>query len=113
MTSREFYTRIVEMGISDEITEFAKSALEKLDGRNEKRSTSNATKKAEEYAPLIKLAIETVKNGKHLASEVAETLNCNTSKAVAVLTKAVEQGQMKVTIQSVKGKGKRNYYYIE
>ena len=35
MTNREFFTAIVSANVSDEITEFAKSALVKLDKKNE------------------------------------------------------------------------------
>ena len=39
MTSREFFTEVINAGISDTITNYAKAQIKKLDDRNDKRKT--------------------------------------------------------------------------
>ena len=43
-TTREFYTAVINANVSDEITEFATAALEKLDATNAKRREATAEK---------------------------------------------------------------------
>ena len=50
MTSREFFNAVIEGNITDEIKDFAKSQIEKLDSKNAKRKTTDSKTQKENKA---------------------------------------------------------------
>lgn len=111
MTNREFYQSIVSANISEELTAFAQSAIEKLDARNEKRS-SKPSKTAIANEP-IKVAIVGFLGDKTMtASEVGAGVEITTQKASALLRQLVNDGTVKVSTVKVKGKGEVKAYTV-
>ena len=47
MTKRDFYAKVIAAAIDEELTEFAKAEIEKLDKENAKRREKTAAKAAE------------------------------------------------------------------
>ena len=108
MTMREFFTAITSNEITDEVIEKAIAELEKLDARNEKR-TSKPSKIAEANVPLI-TKLEEYLEGKEpmIASDIAAALEMTPNK-VASLAKASE----KIQITKIRHKGREvNQYSI-
>lgn len=112
MTSREFYTKVIEANVTEELTEYAQDAIKKLDTRNEKRS-SKPSKKAEENAP-IKESIRTylAEHPKALATEIATALEITTSKASSLARQLVTEGVAISEDVKVKGKGSQKAYSL-
>ena len=50
ITSREFFTAVIEGKINDEIKEFAQLQIEKLDSKNAKRKTTDSKTQKENKA---------------------------------------------------------------
>lgn len=105
MTQREFYTNIINANISDEMTDFAKGEIAKLDARNDKRrNTMTKEQKANEE---VKVAIADFIGGKVdvVASDIANGLAISTQKVSALCKQMVENGVLAVSEVKVKGKG--------
>ena len=110
MTKREFYNIIVTANVSEEVTEFAKAEINKMDAYNAKRK-SQPSKKAQENAPLVakvKTLLEESENPM-LASDIAQALEITVSKAGA-LAKMVEG--VVITDVIIKGKGARKAFSL-
>lgn len=104
MTNREFYTAIITASVSDEITEYAKSELAKMDARNAKRKETESPKQKEnEILKNDILAI--LANGKKVASELAAELGTSTQKISSLCTQLLASG--KIVAGERKEKGKR------
>lgn len=100
MTKREFFETIVESAMADEVKDFARAEIQKMDEQLEKRRVKAAEKKAE-YAPILdKIYTDILGDEPVTASIVAERLEMSTQKASAMLRKLVEAG--KATAQEVK-----------
>lgn len=105
MTQREFYTNIINANISDEMTDFAKGEIAKLDARNDKRrNTMTKEQKANEE---VKVAIADFIGDKVdvVASDIANGLAISTQKVSALCKQMVENGVLAVSEVKVKGKG--------
>lgn len=113
MTKREFLNAVIATS-ADDVKAFAQNELAALDNRNNSRSSSNAKKKAEEYAPIIEAlsGYFGANEGVHLTSEVAAANELSTSKASAVLRKMVDGGTIGVKDVKVKGKGVQKGYFL-
>lgn len=89
MTNREFYKAVIEAKINDELTAHAEKEIEKLDARNEKRSTTmNKTQKENveiKKSILAVLSTDKVKT----ANEVGVECGISTNKASALLRQLV------------------------
>ena len=113
MTNREFYNAIINnqmdgTEITDEMVNFAKEAIKKLDARNARRATTpSKTQVANE--PIIKAIAELLTEEPKLASEIASTLEISPQKASALVKKV---DGVKVTDVKVKGKGVQKGYSI-
>ena len=92
MTMRDFLNAVIANEITDAVIEKATAELEKLDARNEKR-TSKPSKTAEANVPLI-AKLEEYLEGKDpmIASDIATALEMTPNK-VASLAKASEKIQ--------------------
>lgn len=112
MTTREFLTTIASMpNISDELKEYAKGELKKLDKRNAARA-AKPTKAQKENEPVKEEIVKflTEKGGFHTASEVMEACEISVQKASALCRQLVEEGTLKVKEIKVPKKGKQKAY---
>lgn len=115
MTSREFFTAVIEGKINDEIKEFAQLQIEKLDSKNAKRKTTESKTQKENKDIKISLLATMEKDKVYTASEVAgmeiEGIT-STQKASALLRQMVETGTLTSEEVKVKGKGKVKGYRL-
>jgi predicted transcriptional regulator len=105
MTNRDFYTAVINANINDELTNFAKSEIAKLDARNDKRrNTMTKEQKANED---IKITIADFIGDKSdvVASDIAKGLALSTQKVSALCKQMVENGVLAVSEVKIKGKG--------
>lgn len=111
MTYREFYNAVINKTVNDEVIEFAKAAIEKINDRNKARQEKLAPEKAEKLALRARIANETEVGVTYTGATLAEQFGVPQAKLnyqVVQLAKAgyFEKGQVRVT----KGKGKVNAY---
>ena len=89
MTNREFYKAVIEANINADLTAHAEKEIEKLNARNEKRSTTmNKTQKENveiKKSILAVLSVDKVKT----ANEVGAECGISTNKASALLRQLV------------------------
>jgi hypothetical protein len=112
MTNREFFNAIVNGELNDEVIEKAKSEIVKLDERNAKRA-SKPSKKSIENEPIKEsIANYLVDGERHLASEIAKSLDLSVSKVSALCRQMVADGVLTVEDVKVKGKGMQKSYSI-
>ena len=116
MTNREFYEAIVnDANVNEELREFAKTAIEKLDHTNEVRKVATAKKAAEreaERAPMreaiMNVMTDEPKTATTLIAEAGVELK---PQAIPSLLKAlVEEGTVVKSQVKVTGKGKQVGY---
>ena len=108
MTKREFLEMVIAQVEVEEMVEYAKSEIEKMDARNAKRA-GEKSKKAKENEP-IKAQIKSILTDEpHTASEIANTVGISTQKASALLRQI---DGLTVTEVKVKGKGKVKGYAL-
>ncbi len=115
MTSREFFTAVIEGKINDEIKEFAQLQIEKLDSKNAKRKTTESKTQKENKDIKTSLLATMEKDKVYTASEVAgmEIKGItSTQKASALLRQMVETGTLTSEEVKVKGKGKVKGYRL-
>ena len=115
MTSREFFTAVIEGKINDEIKEFAQLQIEKLDSKNAKRKTTESKTQKENKDIKTSLLAIMEKDKVYTASEIAgmkiEGIT-STQKASALLRQMVETGTLTSEEVKVKGKGKVKGYRL-
>lgn len=89
MTNREFYSAVIEANINADLTAHAEKEIEKLNARNEKRSTTmNKTQK--ENAEIKKSILAVLSADKvKTANEVGVECGISTNKASALLRQLV------------------------
>ena len=104
MTSREFYQSIVDGTITAETVEYAKGRIAKLDADNVASRSKTASKKDEEYAPLVTAFVDYLKgvDEPQMASQIAAAIGVSTSK-VPYIAKRVDN----VAYSEIKVKGGR------
>lgn len=112
MTQREFYTNVIAANINEEITNYATTAIEKLDKRNAARS-SKPTKSQIANASLMN-EISAFLEGREnvLASEIAAHFNITTQKVTGVLALMVKDNRVTVAEVKVPKQGKRKAYTL-
>ena len=108
MTQRDFYNAVIAETQNAELAQFAVEALEKLDARNAKRS-STPSKVQIANEPIIKAIAEVLTSEPMLASAIAEKCGISTQKASALVKKV---DGVNVTDVKVKGKGTQKGYYL-
>lgn len=115
MTSREFFNAVIEGNITDEIKDFAKSQIEKLDSKNAKRKSTDSKTQKENKAIKTSLLATMEKDKVYTASEVAgmeiEGIT-STQKASALLRQLVEEEKLVSEEVKIKGKGKVKGYRL-
>lgn len=112
MTQREFFTKVIEANVNEELTSKAKELIEALDKRNaQKASTQTKTQKENEV--LKASMVEKLEKGKgYLAVEIGSVMGFSTSKASALAKQLVAEGKATVADVKVKGKGMQKSYTI-
>lgn len=112
MTRREVYNAVLGDNISEEVLNWFRTELSKMDTANEKRKTQ-PSKKDKENQPIKEsiFSLLTEKGGM-VASAIGEALEISTSKASALCRQMVEEGRLSVAeVKSPKkGGGKVKQY---
>ena len=113
MTQREFYTNVIAANINDEMTAFARAAVEKLNKRNTARASKpTKSQQANEIFKTEIIEFLTDKEGYTLCSTIAEHFGVKTQKASGVLVRMVEDGTVESTEVKVPKQGKRKGYRL-
>lgn len=108
MTKREFLEMVINGNMSEEVTDFAKGEIEKMNARNAKRSAT-PSKTAIANEP-IKAEIGTLLTDEpKTASEIAHEVGISVQKCSALLR---QMDGLTVTEVKVKGKGKVKGYSL-
>lgn len=113
MTKREFLNAVIETVAVEELKDFAKAEIEKMDARNAKRA-STPSKKALANEPIKQeiIGFITGKEVPQIASEIATALGISTQKSSALCGQLVEIGTLNVEDVKIKGKGKVKGYTL-
>ena len=117
MTNREFYTKVIEAGISAELTAHAEAEIAKLDKRNENRS-SKPNKKQLENEPIKAEIVALLEDkGAMVASEIGSALTTeereiSTNKAVALCNQLVKEEKLVVEDVKIPKVGVRKQYAV-
>ena len=112
MTQREFFTKVIEANISEDITAKAQELIAGLDTRNAQKSAT-MTKTQKENEVLKAEMLEKLEKGKgYLAAEIGVIMGFSTSKATALASQLVKSGKATVADVKVKGKGTQKSYTI-
>ena len=111
MTKRDFLNNVAQNNITDEVKAFALAELERLDNRNESRSSKQKEKTAKENAPIIAKVGEYLSEHEVcIASEIAELCDINVQKASGVLRGMAERGELVQVEVKIPKKGKVKGY---
>ena len=115
-TEREFMTKVLALNIEgadgEDIKEYARQAITKLDERNAKRKNT-PTKAQKENAETMKKILELVsEKGAAVASEIGALLNTSTQKASALCKLLVDNKVFGVRDLKIKGKGSVKQYFV-
>jgi uncharacterized membrane protein YheB (UPF0754 family) len=112
MTNREFYKAVIGANVSEELKEFAKSEIEKLDKKNEKRKNTQ-TKEQKANEGIKSQIVEFIKeNGSSVASVIATGVGVSTQKASALCKLLCEDKVLVVSDIKVKNKGTLKQYAL-
>ena len=113
MTQREFFTMVINSTMSNDVKEYAREAIAKLDKRNATKSHA-LTKTQKENEPIKNeiLALLDEATEPQLASEIAKALDITTNKASGILTVLTKNGIVTAQDVKIKGKGTRKGYML-
>jgi hypothetical protein len=112
MTQREFFTKVIEANVNEELTSKAQELIEALDKRNSKKA-STQTKTQKENEVLKAEMLNRLEKGKgYLAAEIGVIMGFSTSKATALASQLVKSGKATVADVKVKNKGTQKSYTI-
>ncbi len=112
MTQREFFTKVIEANVNEELTSKAQELIEALDKRNSKKA-STQTKTQKENEVLKAEMLDKLEKGKgYLAAEIGVIMGFSTSKASALASQLVKSGKATVADVKVKNKGTQKSYTI-
>lgn len=110
MTMREFMDQVISANISTEMTEYAQTAIAKMDAKNEKRKTTQS--KTQEANAKIKAKILEMMDNEtiYTSAQISEVMALSTAKVTALLMQLVKDGKVEKSEVKIKGKGKVNGY---
>lgn len=109
MTNREFYEAVIKAVENEELKNFAKEAIEKLNHRNESRANKpNKTQIANE--PIKEAILDALTTELTPASVIAEKVEISTQKASALCRQLVAEGKAIVNGVRVPKKGIQKGY---
>ncbi len=93
MTTREFYTNIIEGNITEEVISKASDLLAALDARNEKRKGAD-TKAKKEAAARRELVLNFLKSGTSALTrdQIAEGTGLEPAKVTGACTALIKEG---------------------
>lgn len=112
MTKREVMNAIIEAEVSEEIKEFARNEIEKMDKANAKRA-NKPSKAYIENTPLVeKIANEILTDEPQFREDIAEALGVTPGKVSALMKRVIEEGNGHKVEVKVKGKGKKVGYTL-
>lgn len=112
MTTREFLNSIISANISEEITDYAKDAVAKLDARNAKRA-STPSKTAVANEPIKEQILGYLADkGATTSTEIGGAVGISTQKASALLRQLTESGLLASEEVKVPKKGKVKAYRV-
>lgn len=110
MTKRDFMTMVMNGEMTDEMKDFARAKIEKLDATLEKRKNT-ISKKALENIPLMdRIYNEILCEEAKTATDVAEVMEISVQKASSLLRKMVEDGRATKTEVKIPKKGVQKGY---
>lgn len=110
MTKRDFMTMVMNGEMTDEMKDFARAEIEKLDATLEKRKNT-ISKKALENIPLMDhIYDEILGEEAKTATDVAEVMEISVQKASSLLRKMVEDGRATKTEVKIPKKGFQKGY---
>lgn len=112
MTEREFMKKVIASNANEELVEYAKNAIAKLDARNEKKKAT-PTKAQIANAEIKEQIIELLKKGAKTASQVGAKLAISTQKASGLLVQLVNDEIVVSEDVKVKGKGTVKSYSVK
>lgn len=109
MTNREFYQAIVDANVTEELTEFALAAIEKMDASNSKAREKAAEKAAEkeaEKAPIRAALLAQVSTEPKTATMLIEAagVDCKPQSIPSLFKPLVEDGTIVKVDMKVEGK---------
>lgn len=112
MTRREVYNAILNGNTSEEVLNWFRAELSKMDTANEKRKTQPSKKDKENQPIKDSIFALLSEKGPMVASAIGEALEISTSKASALCRQMVEDGKLSVAeVKSPKkGGGKVKQY---
>ena len=113
MTQREFFNKVIEANVNDELTTYARGALEKLDKRNATRKSKPT--KSQEANNVFKTEIAEFLAGTTdyvLGATIADHFGVTTQKATGVLALMVKDGTVEAADVKVPKQGKRKGYRL-
>ena len=98
MTNRDFYTAVINANVSAELTDFAKSAIEKLDHKNETRkSKGTPTQRANTELKTEILAFMGENPDRvYTAKELADNFGVVTQKISPLMKQIAETGAVEI-----------------
>lgn len=110
MTNREFYNAVINAIDNEEIVNFAKDRIAKLDATNAKRQ-SKPSKRAVENEPIKAKILEVIGDGS-TASDIAPKTEISVQKASALLRQMVADGILSVEDVKMPKKGVVKFYKV-
>lgn len=112
MTRREVYNAVLNGNTSEEVLNWFRAELSKMDTANEKRKTQPSKKDKENQPIKDSIFALLSEKGPMVASAIGEALEISTSKASALCRQMVEDGRLSVAeVKSPKkGGGKVKQY---
>lgn len=111
MTIREFLENVISADISNEMNDFARLRIEKIDEKNEKKKTTSK-KKTENSEIKEQILAQMVNDTEYKASEIGEMMGFSTQKASALLVQLTKDGILVAEEKREKGKGKVKVYRL-
>ena len=114
MTQRNFYENVIAANLSDEMTEFAQSMIDKLDKKNETRRTTKSKSQIANDGIKTEILNSMKADTVYTAGIVATDFEISTQKASALLKQLAETGILEVLDKYKTDKGKvKGYKLIE
>lgn len=117
MTNREFYTKVIEADISEELTAHAEAEIAKLDKRNENRSSKPNKKQLENEPIKVEIMEYLAEHGAAVSATIAAALSTeerviSTNKAVALCNQLVKEEKLVAEDVKIPKVGLRKQYAV-
>lgn len=110
MTTREFLNAVISANVSDDITTYAKDAVDALDARNEKRKEARANSaKVKENEALKIEALKRIPSDGIMTCDLAAQMGLSSAKTAAILRLLKQDG--KVVTEEIKVSGRKVMNY--